>query len=299
MSQAALSYETLSHDREEIAATLYRNVPTRNRTLLVSLLSRSFVDELLDAVDESRAPSFSTWAERMASRPGRAQAIEAVLQAADTLPEYLSNHGLPKMYLDALHSLEHPVRAQAAVELEHHSFAYSDRMDEVDSAIGKLLVRLGESNPHAAEHAREVASWCTRLARRLALSEKATTFVERCGLLHNVGELEVPHTKEGHVLAGERIVRGSAAALAQFAPVVRAQHEALDGSGTPDGLRGDSISMATRILSVACAFNDAITGRSGRAPLSVRAAADQLTMGCGKRYDVTVVAALVGLTSGM
>ena len=298
MSQAALSYES-TYDREAIASSLYRNIPTKNRTLLVSLVARSFVDELLDAVEARRSPSFSEWAERMASRPGRAQAIEAVLQAADTLPEYLLDVGMPQTYVDALRSLDHPISAQAAVELEQQAYEHSDRLNEIDSAIGKLLVRLGEVNPQAAEHAREVSAWCKRLARRLSLSERATTFVERCGLLHNIGELEVEHTKEGHVLAGERIVRSSAAALAQFAPVIRAQHEQLDGSGTPDGLRGDAINMATRILTVACAFNDAITGRTGRAPLSVRAAADALTMGCGKRFDVTVVAALVGLTSGM
>jgi HD-GYP domain-containing protein (c-di-GMP phosphodiesterase class II) len=298
MSQAALSYES-TYDRETIATNLYRNVPTRSRNLLVSLLSRSFVDELLDAVEERRSPNFAQWAEQMASRPGRAQAIEAVLQAADTLPEYLLEHGMPQTYVDTLRSLDHPISTQAAAELEQQAYEYSDRLNEIDSAIAKLLVRLGEANPHSAEHAREVSAWCKRLGRRLSLSEKATTFVERCGLLHNVGELEVEHTKESHVLAGERIVRSSAAVLAQFAPVIRGQHEALDGSGTPDGLRGEAIDMATRIVSVACAFNDAITGRTGRAPLSVRAAADALTMGCGKRYDVTVVAALVGLTSGM
>ncbi|MGH7327659.1 MAG: HD-GYP domain-containing protein [Polyangiaceae bacterium] len=298
MSQAALSYES-TYDREAIASDLYRNVPTRSRTLLVSLLSRSFVDELLDAVEERRSPSFAQWAERVSSRPGRAQAIEAVLQAAETLPEVLSEQGVPQLYVDALRSLDHPVSTQAALELEQHAYEHSDRLNEIDSAIGKLLVKLSEHNVQAAEHAREVSAWCKRLARRMSLSEKATTFVERCGLVHNIGELEIEHTKEGHVLAGERIVRSSAAALAQFAPVIRAQHEALDGSGTPDGLRGDAIDVSTRILSVACAFNDAITGRTGRAPLSVRAAADALTMGCGKRFDVTVVAALVGLTSGM
>jgi HD-GYP domain-containing protein (c-di-GMP phosphodiesterase class II) len=300
MSQAVLSWSAPdAPDREEIAATLYRNVPTHSRTLLVSLLTRSFVDELLDAVQAGRPADFSRWAEAMAARPGRAQAIEAVLQAAETLPEYLGA-SLPPGYAEALRSLDHPIREQAAIELEQQAYEYSDRLDEVDSAVGKLVVKLSERNPQAAEHAREVASWCKRLARRLSLSEKATTFVERCGLLHNIGELEVPsHAGGEEVLAGERIVRGSAAALAQFAPVVRAQREALDGSGTPDGLRGEAITLPTRILAVACAFNDAITGRAGHAPLSVRAAVDTLSTGCGSRYDVTVVAALVGLTSGI
>ncbi|MBV8354572.1 MAG: HD domain-containing protein, partial [Candidatus Eremiobacteraeota bacterium] len=205
--------------------------------------------------------------------------------------------GLPDRYLEVLRHLAAPVQTEAERELEQGAHTYSGHLDEVDSAIGKLLQQLEEVNPKAAAHARGVSSWCTRLARRLAFSEKETTFVTRCGLLHDIGDLEIaPSATPGpeHVVAGERILRENMH-LVHFAPIVRAHHEWLDGTGYPCGLLEEQIPLAARIVSVADAFNDLITGDVGRKPLSEKAALAEITRACGTRFDVTVVSALHAL----
>jgi HD-GYP domain-containing protein (c-di-GMP phosphodiesterase class II) len=186
------------------------------------------------------------------------------------------------------------MHARATAEIEESAYPYNNHMDEVDSAIAKLVTNLAAVNAKAADHARQVSSWSARLARRLALSEREATFVTRCALLHDIGDLEVgpmPTAGPEHVVAGERMAQGNVH-LAPFAQVIRAHHEALDGSGFPDGLRGDDIPRAAQIISVADAFNDLVAGHGGRKPLTAAAAVAELTAACGSRYDITVVAAL-------
>ncbi|MBV8354374.1 MAG: hypothetical protein JO101_03580, partial [Candidatus Eremiobacteraeota bacterium] len=65
--------EQISAEREQIAVALYRNVPTRSRSVIVKLLTESFVDEYVDAILDDRPPALREWIERMSARPGRAQ----------------------------------------------------------------------------------------------------------------------------------------------------------------------------------------------------------------------------------
>jgi HD-GYP domain-containing protein (c-di-GMP phosphodiesterase class II) len=95
-----------------------------------------------------------------------------------------------------------------------------------------------------------------------------------------------------HSAAGEEIVR-SHKALRHLAPAVRSHHERLDGKGYPDGLVGSQITLATRIVTVADAFNAMIGRRPYRLPLSPMEAIDRLADGRGKQFDPIVVEAMI------
>jgi HD-GYP domain-containing protein (c-di-GMP phosphodiesterase class II) len=76
-------------------------------------------------------------------------------------------------------------------------------------------------------------------------------------------------------------------------PAVRYHHERLDGSGYPDGLMGDEIPLAARVLAVADVFTAMTAARSHRSPHPREDAIAEITKHAGTRYDPHVVAAFV------
>jgi HD-GYP domain-containing protein (c-di-GMP phosphodiesterase class II) len=76
---------------------------------------------------------------------------------------------------------------------------------------------------------------------------------------------------------------------------VRASHERYDGGGYPDGLAGDEIPLASRIVAVCDAFNAMTTTRSYRKAMPVGAAIEELHRCSGTQFDPGVVAALLAV----
>jgi putative nucleotidyltransferase with HDIG domain len=183
----------------------------------------------------------------------------------------------------------------------------SGPLDDVDGVIHELLEKLDAVDPLTSEHSQAVSAWCGRIARRLSLSETEVTYVARCGLVHDLGKMHTPPDilsaprsltdsewvlMRAHSAAGEEIIR-SHKALRHLAAPVRSHHERLDGKGYPDGLVGSQITLATRIVTVADAFNAMIGRRPYRLPMSPMDAIDRLADGRGKQFDPIVVEAMI------
>ena len=81
--------------------------------------------------------------------------------------------------------------------------------------------------------------------------------------------------------------------LARVGLVVRASHERFDGGGYPDGLAGEAIPLASRIVSACDAYNAMTTDRSYRKALSADVAVAELRNNAGTQFDPDVVEALV------
>ena len=181
--------------------------------------------------------------------------------------------------------------------------------EAVDAAIDAFLVRLDEADEASAEHSRAVSLWCRRLARRLSLDEEMCAFVARGGLLHDVGKTLTPKevlrapraltpdewlVMREHAAIGGAMVR-EVTLLEPYAPAARSHHERIDGSGYPDGLRGDEISLPIRIVTVADSFNAMIGRRPYRLPLSPAIALDQLRRHVSTQFDPLVVEAMIDI----
>jgi diguanylate cyclase (GGDEF)-like protein len=139
---------------------------------------------------------------------------------------------------------------------------------------------------------------------RLGLREGELVELARAARLHNLGKLAVPEEildKPGpldeqewdfirrHPVVGERILRASPA-FRSVAAIVRASHENVDGSGYPDGLVGDDIPLAARIVRVCDAFEAMTSARPYRAALTVEEALAELERGSGSAFDPEVAA---------
>jgi HD-GYP domain-containing protein (c-di-GMP phosphodiesterase class II) len=264
--------EELFAAREEIAERLYEIAPNGARTLILKLLARSFADEYAGAIAENRAPAIVAWAEEMCAKPGRATAVGHLFASAQTLEAYLVGRGLPKRYVAQLPALGDVVRTIA--DSDHGRRRFNDHLDEVDAAIAEHLTKLAAADPRAAAHARDVSSWCTRLARRLVLSEREVEFATRAGLVHNIGG-------ENGSLAGEAIAEANPL-LEPFAGVIRSHTAVADGQ----------TSLAARIVAVACGFNHALGGDEHHAFATPAVALERVLAEAGTRYDIVVAAAL-------
>src|SRR6202035_2828751 len=95
-----------------------------------------------------------------------------------------------------------------------------------------------------------------------------------------------------HTLLGERIL-SAAPALRPVARIVRASHERWDGAGYPDGLAGEAIPLAARIVAVCDAYDAITSDRCYRAARSDAVARSELLLQAGRQFDATVVAAVL------
>ncbi len=157
------------------------------------------------------------------------------------------------------------------------------------------------------EHSRAVADHAVAIAARLGWREDMLGMLRIAATLHDVGKMTVPErilckpgrlTDEefelikGHSAAGAELV-GRVEGLEQIVPWIRHSHESFDGSGYPDGLRGEAIPQASRIMLVADAFDAITSTRPYREGLPVAHAREELKRHAGTQFDPECVDALL------
>ena len=178
--------------------------------------------------------------------------------------------------------------------------------DGVDLRLAELADRLELKDGYAGEHTAAVGRLAIAIAAELGLGAEERRQLELGALLHDVGKLAVPDrilTKPGplneleraamrrHAASGERIL-AHILDLPDVLAVVRSHHECWDGSGYPDGKRGEEIPIAARIVAVADAFQAMIEPRPYREPRTREAALGELLAESGRQFDPRCVEAL-------
>ena len=177
-----------------------------------------------------------------------------------------------------------------------------------------LLLRdlLEEDDEYTGRHTEDVVGLSVRVAERMELDEDTRRAAELGALLHDIGKIAVPDeiiNKPGplddeewaimktHTVEGERMLAQVGGLLADVGRVVRASHERWDGGGYPDGLVGEQIPTAARIVSACDAFNAMTTDRSYRKSLGLEVAVSELHKNAGTQFDPAVVEALVAVVT--
>lgn len=156
-------------------------------------------------------------------------------------------------------------------------------------------------------HAHQVAEYAAAIARGLGWDEHQLGPLRLAATLHDVGKVCIPDrilNKAGkagpaeyeeikrHTTVGAEML-GRIDGLGEIVTWVRHSHEHFDGSGYPDGLVGEMIPAASRILLTADAFDAMTSDRPYRRALSVEAALAELQRHAGTQFDATCVAMLI------
>jgi diguanylate cyclase (GGDEF)-like protein len=172
-----------------------------------------------------------------------------------------------------------------------------------------LIQLLAEQSDDLVPHLSRVATLAVETAERLELPVDEVARIRLAAELHDVGKAAVPRVileKTGrldatelaylhqHSVIGERIL-AAAPALANVAPLVRATHERLDGTGYPDGLRFDQIPIGARVIAVVDAFDAMTANRPYQRTKSVDQALVELRRGTGTQFDPAVVAVFLAV----
>jgi putative two-component system response regulator len=159
-------------------------------------------------------------------------------------------------------------RAHSALRLK----ALLDQLEEAENVLGSLANAVEAKDAYTRGHSDRVARLAETLAREAGLDAETCRNVRRAGLIHDIGKIGTPSDylyKPGPLTSEEMsVVRQHPIigfticqplrTLTPLLPLIRGHHERLNGSGYPDGLRGDEISRALRCLTVADIF-DALT----------------------------------------
>jgi diguanylate cyclase (GGDEF)-like protein/PAS domain S-box-containing protein len=169
-----------------------------------------------------------------------------------------------------------------------------------------LILRvLAERHPELHEHVGAVAAMARAVGERMGMPDEELEGLERAAELHDIGKIAIPDailSKPGpldpeewsfmhrHTLIGESML-SAAPALRSAAKIVRWSHERVDGKGYPDGLSGDEIPLASRIIFVCDAFHAMTTERAYSAAMTPDEALAELIRCTGTQFDPAVVEA--------
>ena len=178
-----------------------------------------------------------------------------------------------------------------------------------------LAAAIDAKDHYTHGHTARVTSLSLEIARKLsernydAIDEKFLEHLQYAGLLHDIGKIGVPEAilnKEGTLVGKEKEKMQEHAILgsAILQPIkeletailgVKYHHERYDGSGYPEGLKGDQIPLVASIISIADSFDAMTTDRPYRKGLTRQQAVDEIRRESGKQFSPVIVEALVEL----
>lgn len=183
------------------------------------------------------------------------------------------------------------------------------RRHRFESTISSLLVALQERDGYTADHSEETVDLAMAVGDELGIDDNERTVLADVALLHDIGKIGIPNEilnkREGldehewefmkkHPEIGERIV-APVPGFAAVAKAIRHEHERWDGAGYPDGICGEQIPLASRVVLVCDAFHAMITDRPYRKSIGLEQARTELIRHAGTQFDPQVVDALLGV----
>lgn len=201
----------------------------------------------------------------------------------------------------------------AAIDLAERRLA-SQRRSRLRARAMNTLAEALSRHPEASPLTRPVESLAMAVGGLLGLTGNRLEALARAAELHDIGQLSIPSEildKRGTLDEGEwefvrqqtlvaEHVLHSSPHLWGVAPIVRATYENWDGTGYPDGLTGEDIPLAARIIRVCHAYDAMVSTRAYRSALDPAEALAEIESRAGTSFDpavVNVLAALVGARS--
>jgi putative nucleotidyltransferase with HDIG domain len=194
---------------------------------------------------------------------------------------------------------------------------YTKLRREAQRTIETMVKMLHERDPYTAEHCEEVADLAEKIARDLGLPEDQIETIRAAALVHDIGKVGIPDTilnKPGpldepewqlikkHTLIGFDLLK-NLEMYSEAAQLVKYEHERWDGSGYPEGLKGEQIPLGARIIHVADVYHALTSDRPYResqgkpSHYEPAEAVRIIRAESGRQFDPKVVEALVRVIS--
>ena len=187
---------------------------------------------------------------------------------------------------------------QIAIAIENHRL-YADIHDIFLDYIKSIAAALDARDAYTHGHSRRVAEFSIGIGKELGLSEGELEFLELSATIHDIGKIGIGESVlnkpgkltdeefkiiQSHVVKGSKILEPMSR-LRVLMPGVRHHHEKYDGTGYPDGLKGDEIHLVARIISVADTYDAMTSSRIYRNGLPKEVAFKEIEKGAGTQFD--------------
>jgi len=186
------------------------------------------------------------------------------------------------------------------------------RLERISTATLEVLVNALEAkDPYLRGHSARVADLSANIATEIGLSEEEVEHVRVAGRLHDLGKIgtrdavvnkegpltpdEFEHVKQ-HVIIGAQIL-APLVHLGHIVAMVKSHHERFDGSGYPDGLRGEEVPLGGRVIAAAEVYDALTTARPYQEKMTPEQAVERMADLSGTVLDPKVYDALVRIVS--
>lgn len=171
--------------------------------------------------------------------------------------------------------------------------------------LGRLSEAVGQRDHETGEHVRRIGANAYRLARHFGLEEHEARGIGLAAPMHDVGKVAIPDSillkpgaltdgewevMKGHTRIGYEILANSGSFMLDVAAeVALTHHEWVDGSGYPQGLRGDEIPISGRVVAVVDVFDALISNRPYRRPVPMDEAIEIMRRDSGTHFQTDLL----------
>ncbi|MFP4456611.1 MAG: HD-GYP domain-containing protein [Clostridia bacterium] len=175
-------------------------------------------------------------------------------------------------------------------------------LSDVIKGLMKMIKQVEDKDYYTHSHGNRVQDYATKIAEKLGITGDQFERLMYAALFHDIGKIklsdkivsghEKPTAEEWrqihmHPIYGKEIVERSL--LRNIGEIIAQHHERLDGSGYPNGIKGDDISLEARIISVIDAFDAMTTDRSYSKAKTINEAVDEIVKEAGDKFDDKIV----------
>jgi putative two-component system response regulator len=158
---------------------------------------------------------------------------------------------------------------------------FTDELENAETVLFSLALSIEAKDPYTRGHCDRLSAYSEALGRRLGLPQDQCVALRRAGVVHDIGKIGVPEhilckqdsltdaewlVMKEHPVTGERIC-SPLKSFRLVLPIIRHHHEKLDGTGYPDGLKGDKIPLTARVLQITDIYDALVTDRPYRKAL--------------------------------
>lgn len=218
------------------------------------------------------------------------------------LLEIYANQAASSINNAFLHSLVNMKNEELNKTYDQLKLRYMDTIEVLRQAVDAKDI-------YTRGHSDRVAYYAVKIGEAAGMSPQDLETLKISGFFHDVGKIgtaddillktdklnekEIEEIQK-HPLKGARIL-SAVSMFKEVVPVVKCHHERIDGTGYPDGLKGDEIPLLARIISVSDAFDAMLSDRLYRTKLNLEEARQQLINGAGTQFDADIVSLFVNL----